>query len=144
MIDGFFTDCSRKMAIWLGSGLAFALAFLSIVVWAGFGPATGFSDGWMLVINTGTTVVTFLMVFLIQNSQNRDTLALQMKLDELIRATRGADDLMIDIETLSPAEIEIFHDKYRRLAKKARELGLAQARCVVGLARVGRTHQHQT
>lgn len=127
MIDGFFTRFSRRMAIWFGSGLAFALAFLSILVWAGFGPATGYSDGWMLVINTGTTIVTFLMVFLIQNSQNRDTLALQVKLDELIRATKGADDVMIDIETLSPAEIEIFHSKYRRLAQRARELGLTGA-----------------
>lgn len=123
MIDGIFTNFSRRMALWFGSGLAFALAFLSILVWAGFGPVTGYSDDWMLVINTGTTIVTFLMVFLIQNSQNRDTLALQVKLDELIRATRGADDVMIDIETLSPAEIEILHDKYRRLAERARGLG---------------------
>ncbi len=127
MIDGFFSDCSRKIATWVGSGLAFGLAFASVLVWAGFGPAAGYSDDWMLVINTGTTIITFLMVFLIQNSQNRDTLALQMKLDELIRATRDADDLLIDIETLSPGEIDILHEKYRRLAVRARELGLAGA-----------------
>jgi low affinity Fe/Cu permease len=127
MIDGFFSDCSRRIATWVGTGLAFGLALASVLIWAGFGPATGYSDDWMLAINTGTTIVTFLMVFLIQHSQNHDTLALQVKLDELIRATRDADNVLIDIETLSPRDIEILHEKYRRLAARARELGLPGA-----------------
>jgi low affinity Fe/Cu permease len=78
----------------------------------------------MLVINTGTTIVTFLMVFLIQNAQNRDTTALQVKLDELIRATKAADDLLIDIESLTPQQVDTLRRRYSSLAKRARELGL--------------------
>ncbi len=123
-MDRIFSICSAKIALWTGSSIAFGLAVLSVLVWAGFGPATGYSDNWMLVINTGTTIVTFLMVFLIQASQNRDTAALQMKLDELIRATRGADDALIDIETLLPEEIEALRARYARIAEKARALGI--------------------
>lgn len=124
MFNTFFSNWSRTLATWFGSGIAFALAVTSVLLWAGFGPVTGYSENWMLVINTGTTIVTFLMVFLIQNSQDRDTEALQVKLDELIRATRGADNILIDIETMSPEELKTVHAKYQRLAKRARELGL--------------------
>jgi low affinity Fe/Cu permease len=124
MWDAFFSVCSRRISAWVGSGLAFGLAAASVLVWAGFGPATGYSDDWMLVINTGTTIVTFLMVFLIQNAQNRDTTALQVKLDELIRATKAADNLLIDIEDLTPEQVATLRRRYSSLAKRARELGL--------------------
>jgi low affinity Fe/Cu permease len=84
------------------------------------GPLFGFSDTWQLIINTGTTIVTFLMVFLIQNTQNRDTAAIQIKLDELIRVTRGHNALM-DLEELDEKELELFREKYERMAAKARE-----------------------
>ena len=121
MLDDFFSGCSRQIAMWVGSGVAFGLAVASVLVWAGFGPGAGYSENWMLVINTGTTIVTFLMVFLIQNSQNRDTLALQMKLDELIRATVEADDHLIDIEAMSPSEVKLLHERYRKLADLTRD-----------------------
>ena len=84
-------------------------------------PLFGFSDTWQLVINTGTTIVTFLMVFLIQNSQNRDTAAIQIKLDELIRATRGAHNALLDLEELEDKELQIFRDRYEKLAQAARD-----------------------
>jgi len=120
MWDAFFSVCSKRISAWVGSGLAFGLAAASVLVWAGFGPATGYSDDWMLVINTGTTIVTFLMVFLIQNAQNRDTAALQVKLDELIRATKAADNLLIDIENLTPDQVDTLRRRYSGLASLAR------------------------
>jgi low affinity Fe/Cu permease len=125
MIEKLFSTWATRFASWTGTSLAFVLALASVVLWAAFGPATGFSDDWMLVINTGTTIVTFLMVFLIQSSQNRDTLALQTKLDELIRVTREADDGLMDIEALSAEEIAVLHDRYSAIAKRARALGVA-------------------
>jgi low affinity Fe/Cu permease len=104
-----------------GHPLAFVLAAAVIVVWAVTGPMFGFNDTWQLVINTGTTIVTFLMVFLIQNTQNRDTGAMQAKLDELIRATKGAHNALLDLEELEEAEIEHVRRNYRRLAAEARE-----------------------
>ena len=98
-----------------GSVWAFGLAFLVIVVWALTGPIFGFSDTWQLVINTGTTIVTFLMVFLIQHSQNRDTKALQLKLNEIIAALDGASNRMIRIEDLSEDELKAIADEYQRL-----------------------------
>jgi low affinity Fe/Cu permease len=95
------------------------LAVLVIVVWAVTGPLFGFSDTWQLVINTGTTVITFLMVFLIQNTQNRDTEALQVKLDELIRATRGAKNIFLDLEELSEKELDEIRDDYLKMAEKS-------------------------
>ena len=94
------------------------LAF--VVVWAVTGPLFKFSDTWQLVINTGTTIVTFLMVFLIQNTQNRDTAAIQLKLDELIRATKGAHNALLDLEELDEAMLEDFRTRYERLARAAR------------------------
>jgi low affinity Fe/Cu permease len=89
-MQAWFSRAANKVAQWTGSSWAFILAFGVIVVWAVSGPLFGFSDTWQLVINTGTTIVTFLMVFLIQNTQNRDQRALQLKLDELLRAVQGA------------------------------------------------------
>jgi len=96
------------------------LAVLVIVVWAITGPLFNYSNTWQLVINTGTTIVTFLMVFLIQNTQNRDTGAIQTKLDELIRAMEGAHNALLDLEELDEAEIEHIRRDYRRLAARAR------------------------
>ena len=106
-----------------------------ILVWLVTGPLFGFSDTWQLVINTGTTIVTFLMVFLIQNTQNRDTEAMQLKLDELIRATEGAHNALLDLEELEEEELDAFKKKYqawRRLARPtARPLGPVQAHGVL-------------
>ena len=99
---------------------AFILAAAVIVAWVISGPVFGFSDTWQLVINTGTTIVTFLMVFLIQNTQTRDTEAMQVKLDELIRATRGAHTALLDLEELEDDTLAEFKSKYRRLATDAR------------------------
>ena len=96
-------------------------SLVAIIVWAVTGPVFGFSDTWQLVINTGTTIVTFLMVFVIQNTQNRDTEAMQVKLDELIRATEGAHNALLDLEELEESELDRFRDRYHALAAAARE-----------------------
>lgn len=98
----------------------FTLAVAVIVVWIITGPVFGFSDTWQLVINTGTTIITFLMVFLIQNTQNRDTEAIQVKLDELIRATKGAHNALLDLEELEEEDLNAFRAKYQALAATAR------------------------
>jgi low affinity Fe/Cu permease len=100
--------------------VAFGIALLVVVVWAISGPIFGFSDTWQLVINTGTTIATFLMVFLIQNTQNRDTAALQLKLDELIRVTKGAHLALLDLEELTEKQLEGARDRYQQLASDAR------------------------
>ena len=104
----------------VGHPMAFVIATLVVVGWALTGKVFGFSDTWQLVINTGTTIVTFLMVFLIQNTQNRDGEAMQIKLDELIRAMRGAHLVLLDLEELKDEEIEQLRQRYGALAKKAR------------------------
>ena len=101
--------------------MAFAIASALIVVWLLTGPLFGFSDTWQLIINTSTTIITFLMVFLIQNSQNRDTQAIQIKLDELIRATQGAHVALLNLEDLSEEELAEIRKDYGRLAELARE-----------------------
>jgi low affinity Fe/Cu permease len=98
---------------------AFCLAIVSIVTWAFLGPIFHFSDTWQLVINTATTIVTFLMVFVIQNTQNRDSEAMQLKLDELIRATKGCHNAVLDIEELSEEELDRLKKGYEELAQKA-------------------------
>jgi len=106
---------------WTGRPATFLLACLVIAVWIVTGPIFGFSDTWQLVINTGTTIVTFLMVFLIQNTQNRDTEAIQIKLDELIRATRGAHNALMDLEELEEEHLRAFRARYGALARQARD-----------------------
>jgi low affinity Fe/Cu permease len=109
------------MARMAGRPSAFFLAILAIVVWAILGPIFHFSDTWQLVINTATTIVTFLMVFVIQNTQNRDSEAMQLKLDELIRATKGCHNAVLDIEELSEDELDRLKQGYEKLARKALE-----------------------
>ncbi|MEA3040232.1 MAG: hypothetical protein QOE79_2745 [Sphingomonadales bacterium] len=105
-MDKFFTTCATRIATAAGQPLTFTLALLVILVWAVTGPVFNYSDTWQLIINTGTTIVTFLMVFLIQNSQNRDAAAMQAKLDEVIRAVDSAREQFIGIEHLTDKQIE--------------------------------------
>ncbi|HJU48302.1 MAG TPA: low affinity iron permease family protein [Gaiellaceae bacterium] len=115
-----FDRLSKRTARWAGHPLTFALAALVIVAWVVTGPIFGFSDTWQLVINTATTIVTFLMVFLIQNTQNRDGIAVQLKLDELIRASDGAHNVLLDLEELTEHELDRFRDRYQQIADGAR------------------------
>ena len=104
-----------------GTSLAFMLAVTVIVIWAITGPLFGFSDTWQLVINTGTTIVTFLMVFLIQRAQNKDALAIHLKLNEIVAALEGASNRLIDVEDLSEPEIDALRNYYKRLIELARQ-----------------------
>jgi low affinity Fe/Cu permease len=118
----WFTRFAKWAARAAGRPGTFALAVPVILIWAVTGPLFGFGDTWQLVINTGTTIVTFLMVFLIQNTQNRDTEALQIKLDELIKTMDGAENALLDLEELDEAELDRIRAKYEELAEKARDL----------------------
>lgn len=120
-----YTRTARWIAQLSGRPITFLLAVATIVVWMVSGPVFAFSDTWQLVINTGTTIITFLMVFLIQNTQNRDTVAIQLKLDELIRATRGAHNALLDLEELDENLLDEFRARYELLARTARA-GLEQ------------------
>jgi len=111
---------SHVVTAWSGSSWAFALAAAVIIVWLISGPLFHFSDTWQLVINTGTTIVTFLMVFLIQRTQNKDSLAIQLKLNEIVAAIPGASNRLIDIEDLSEADLMKLHQFYSRLAELAK------------------------
>ena len=111
-----YTHTARGIAQLSGRPVTFLLAVGLIVVWLITGPIFGYSDTWQLVINTGTTIITFLMVFLIQNTQNRDTVAMQLKLDELIRATKGAHLSLLDLEELEEKELAAFVRQYEALA----------------------------
>jgi low affinity Fe/Cu permease len=114
---------SSRVTAWAGSSSAFALALLVIVTWAITGPLFHFSDTWQLVINTGTTIVTFLMVFLIQRSQNKDAVALHLKLNEIVAAMQGASNRLINVEDLTESEVRMLHRHYGRLAELSRENG---------------------
>jgi low affinity Fe/Cu permease len=118
---------AKAVSRWCGRPSTFFMAVGVIAVWIITGPIFGFSDTWQLVINTGTTIVTFLMVFLIQNTQNRDTQAIQLKLDELIRSTKGAHNALLDLEELDEAALEAFRARYELLARESR-LGVAAGR----------------
>ena len=106
---------------WTGSAPAFLVASLTIVVWVVTGPFFHYSDTWQLVINTGTTIVTFLMVFLIQRSQNKDALAVQLKLNEIVAAMEGASNRLIAVESLSEPDLKVLRIHYERLAQMARQ-----------------------
>jgi low affinity Fe/Cu permease len=116
-----FDRFARWISQFAGHPVAFAAAVALIALWLVSGPLFGFSDTWQLVINTATTIVTFLMVFVIQNTQNREGAAIQIKLDELVRAANGAHNALLNLEELSDAELEAFRSKYLRLAEDARE-----------------------
>ncbi len=114
-LHGLFRVCSQTISNAAGSVWAFAIAILVIAGWAAVGPIFHFSDTWQLVINTATTIVTFLMVFLIQNTQNRDTKAIHLKLDELLRGVKGARTSMVDLEDLSDDELDRLKREFERL-----------------------------
>ena len=122
----FFSNIASKTAVWMGQPSAFIGATLACIVWAVSGPIFNYSDTWQLVINTATTVLTFLAVFLIQNSQNRDGAAIQAKLDELLRAVDKARESFIGIEHLSDAQIELLRAALERKAKQLKEEGKQQ------------------
>jgi low affinity Fe/Cu permease len=124
---GPLENFAHKITEWSGTSVAFGLAFATIVVWALLGPMFGYSDTWQLVINTGTTIVTFLMVFLIQRAQNKESRAMELKLSELIAAVEGASNRLIDVENLSEHEIEALHRHYGTLVRMAREHGALTA-----------------
>jgi low affinity Fe/Cu permease len=120
-LGGFrFSEFARRLALWSGRPIAFLIAAGAVLLWALSGPFFGFSDTWQLVINTSTTIITFLMVFLIQNTQNRDTEAIQIKLDELIRATQGAHNALLNLEHLDDEELARYRKHYAALARLAR------------------------
>src|SRR5262249_531021 len=121
--ETFFARLARWATDWTGTTLAFFLAFGVILVWLITGPFFNYSDTWQLVINTGTTIITFLMVFLIQRAQNKDSRAIHLKLNELVAAVEGASNRLINAETLTEAELKTLHAYYCRLVELARSAG---------------------
>jgi low affinity Fe/Cu permease len=138
-----FRRVATKTAELVGEWWAFLLALVVVLGWAATGPLFGFADTWQLVINTGTTIVTFLMVFLIQASQNRDGRAIQLKLDELIRASKGARDAFVDIEDASDADLRRMAKEFRALHEKAQSTldrrGVSDRRSTNGAGRAARS-----
>jgi low affinity Fe/Cu permease len=131
--QSWFTHFAQWVAHLTGRPLAFLIALSAIVIWGISGPIFGFSDTWQLVINTGTTIVTFLMVFVIQNTQNRDTAALQIKLDEMIRVTKRARNTLLNLEDLDEETLEKLRGDYVRLAEEERPVTkLGRTRTVPG------------
>jgi len=118
---GWFSRFASEVARVAGHPATFGTAAGAMVAWAAMGPFVGFSDVWQLTVNTGTTIITFLMVFIIQNSQNRDSAALQIKLDELIRANDNARNILLDLETHSSQDLDRIRQEYQMLARVARE-----------------------
>jgi low affinity Fe/Cu permease len=120
MKKNIFEKTSQKITDFTGSSAAFIIALSVIIIWLGTGPLFGFSDTWQLIINTGTTIITFLMVFLIQRTQNKDSLAIQLKLNELVAALTGASNRLIDVEDLSEKDLKVLHKFYITLAEMAK------------------------
>lgn len=117
-----FNRMTRRAAMVAGKPMTIVAAFLAVIIWATLGPFVGFSDAWQLTINTGTTIITFLMVFIIQNSQNRDSLAIQIKLNELLRTQAAAKNVLFDLEELSEEQLEEVLQKYEALTATALKL----------------------
>jgi low affinity Fe/Cu permease len=120
-LEGVADRTAAAVTHWAGSSWGFGLALGTVVVWAVTGPLFRWSDTWQLVINTGTTIITFLMIFLVQRTQNRDGLAIQLKLNELVAAMHGASNRLIDVETLSEKDLKTLHQHYQRLVEMARD-----------------------
>lgn len=114
-MNNIFSRFSRRIAVWMAHPVTFILALVSVIIWALAGPVFHYSENWQLVINTGTTIMTFLMVFLLQNIQNRDSRAVQLKLDELIRALTGARDELIDLENFTEEELERYCSEFSKI-----------------------------
>jgi low affinity Fe/Cu permease len=131
----FFTRFAKGTSRWAGRPIAFLMAVVVVVAWFLTGPIFDFSDTWQLVINTGTTIVTFLMVFLIQNTQYRDAEAMQVKLDELLRVTKGAHNALLDLEELEDAELDVLKKRYEEIAERSRA-GLRDGGADTGVAHV--------
>jgi low affinity Fe/Cu permease len=127
-VQDLFHRWCKKVAIAVGSPWAFALGLLTICTWVLTGPLFHYSDAWQLVINTGTTIITFLMVFLIQETQNHATLTLQLKIDELIRATRKARNKMVDLDSLSDRELKALQKEFTEFAKERAKVRQAKTR----------------
>jgi low affinity Fe/Cu permease len=156
-MNEIFSRLATAVARQAGRPMVFATACLLLIVWAAWGPFVGFSETWQLVVNTATTIITFLMVFLIQNTQNRDGMALQIKLDELIRAIDSARDDFIDLEELSEKQLGALREKLGHLGKHARSHGIpeideatghvekaaSELHATVGRARAALTRRHQ-
>ena len=123
VVSDAFRVFARRASVILGSAWAFVAAVLIIAVWGVTGPTFHFSDTWQLIINTGTTIVTFLMVFLIQNTQNRDAKAVHLKLDEIIRALKGARNELVDLEELSDEDLKKLEKQFQRVRQKAEHAG---------------------
>ena len=138
----WFTRFAKSTSRAAGQPATFCAAVAVILLWAGTGPFFGFSDTWQLVINTGTTIVTFLMVFLIQNTQNRDSQAIQVKLDELIRSIEGAHLALLDLEELDDKHLERICSDYRELARQARK-DLRAGKSDTDVREVGVAHRKQ-
>jgi low affinity Fe/Cu permease len=119
IVNDLFRIFARRSSTVLGSAWAFTLAIVTIAVWGLAGPTFHFSNTWQLIINTGTTIVTFLMVFLIQNTQNRDSKAVNLKLDEVIRAVKGARNQLVDLKDLSDEDLKNLEKQFQRVRKKA-------------------------
>ena len=134
--SSLFTRFSKWTARTTGSPITFAVALGIVVIWGVTGPIFHWSDTWQLVINTGTTIVTFLMVFLIQSTQNRDAEAVQIKLDELLRISPGAHNVLLDLEELEESELERLRAVYCRLAQEARR-GVSEGRSDEGVPDIG-------
>ncbi len=118
--SGWLEHSARLVTVWTGSSQAFACAVSVIIVWALLGPIFHFSDTWQLVINTGTTIVTFLMVFLIQRAQNKDSLAIHLKLNEIVAVLQGASNRLINVEDLTEQEVQTLHRHYQTLVALAK------------------------
>jgi low affinity Fe/Cu permease len=125
---GWFAQFAQEISRFTGRPITFILAVTAIVAWAITGPLFGYSDTWQLVINTATTIITFLMVFVIQNTQNRDTASLHIKIDELIRVTEKARNVLLDLEEVDDKTLEALRADYGRLARKAKSRAKAPAR----------------
>ena len=143
-MNEIFSKFATAVAKQAGRPMVFAVACMLLILWAAWGPVAGFSQNWQLVVNTATTIVTFLMVFLIQNTQNRDGMALQIKLDELIRAIDNARDDFIDLEELSEKQLDTLREKLGHLGKHARSHGIPEIEDATGHVEKAASELHAT